>query len=264
MSPHDDRFLELLPAHALGALDGEELAAVESHVASGCDICERELAAWHGEVERLAAATVPVAPSDTTRARVLARAAADAAPVATAPRRATTALRLALAAALGALVVGGWLHLDLRRQVAELGAERRAAADRLARLEAEIDATRSELAGLRHIGGIAASPQTRLVALADLTEPGAAFGQALVDPIGRRAVFYAYGLRPTEEGKTYQLWYISAGTPVSAGIFEVDAEGRAMVLVEEVAPAETIDAWAVTVEPAGGVPQPTGPMVLKG
>ena len=61
-----------------------------------------------------------------------------------------------------------------------------------------------------------------------------------------------------------ELWFIADGTPVSAGIFEVDSQGHAMVLVEKVAPVESIDAWAVTVEPAGGVAQPTGTMVLKG
>ncbi len=173
-------------------------------------------------------------------------------------------MRLAVAAALGALLIGGWLHLGLRRQVDELAQERIVAAERQERFETELVSTRSELARLRLIGGIAASPQKRLVALTGLVEPGEAFGQALVDPVGRRAIFYAYGLRPTEEGKTYQLWFITDGTPVSAGIFEVDSQGRAMVLVEEVAPVESIDAWAVTIEPAGGVPQPTGTMVLKG
>jgi hypothetical protein len=35
------------------------------------------------------------------------------------------------------------------------------------------------------------------------------------------------------------------------------------VLVDRVEGAEGIKAWAVTSEPAGGVPQPTGEMVLK-
>lgn len=259
MSAHDPRYVELLPAYAIGALDGDELGQLEAHLESGCAECERELLAWQRDVEELAASAPPVVPSETTRARVLQQATKrQKLPDGGRP------LRLALAAALGGLLLGGWLLLDLRREVAKLGSDRSAAAERLERLESELGATRSELSRLRLVGGIAASPQTRLVALAGLVEPGEAFGQALVDPVGHRAVFYAYGLRPTEEGKTYQLWFISDGAPVSAGIFAVDAHGRAMVLVEDVAPVETIDAWAVTVEPAGGVPQPTGTMVLKG
>ncbi len=259
MSTHEPRYIELLPAYAIGALDGEDLTALEQHLESGCDRCESELSAWRRDVEALAAASPRVQPSEVTRARVMKLATADQA-----PRRANGLTRWALAAALGALLVGGWLHLDLRRDVAEASRERDDSANRLAVLETEIGAARSELAWLQQVSGIAASPGKRLVALAGLVEPGEAFGQALVDPLGHRAVFYAYGLRPTEEGKTYQLWFISNGLPVSAGIFDVDSQGRAVLLVEDVAPVDTIDAWAVTVEPAGGVEQPTGTMVLKG
>jgi anti-sigma-K factor RskA len=44
----------------------------------------------------------------------------------------------------------------------------------------------------------------------------------------------------------------------------VDERGSGSLRVEHVAPAGQIQAWAVTVEPEGGVPQPTGAMVLKG
>ncbi len=217
---------------------------------------------WSVDVEVLAASQPPVEPSEQTRARVLRSVGADE--VSGDSRRAPRLERLAMAAALGALLVGAFLYLGLRREVEEMSRRMLASAERLERVESELGSAQGELARLRLIDGIAASPETRLVALAGLTAPGEAFGQALVDPIGRRAVFYAYGLRPTEEGKTYQLWFIADGAPVSAGIFDVDAQGRAVLLVEDVAPVESIDAWAVTVEPEGGVVQPTGTMVLKG
>jgi anti-sigma-K factor RskA len=262
MSPHEDRFFDLLPAYALDALDADERAELERHLEAGCSTCESELRLWRDDVEALAASLAPVEPAQTTRARVLALAAPQ--PVVEGASRRSMLAGLAAAAGLAALLVGGFMHLGLRREVASMSQRLGASAERLERLEAELGSTRGELARLRLIGGIAASPETRLVALAGLVEPGEAFGQALVDPIGRRAVFYAYGLRPTEEGRTYQLWFIAGGTPVSAGVFQVDSEGRAVLLVENVAPVDQIEAWAVTVEPAGGVPQPTGPMVLKG
>lgn len=261
MTKHEARYLDLLPAYSLGALDGEDLLALEQHLAAGCEVCESQLALWRRDVEELAAGVPPIEPSETTRRSILRRigrrsARADGA---------ASFWRAAAAVAVLALGVLAWLHLDLRSRVETLGAERQATSERLAAIESDLGAARGELARLRRISGIVASPGKRLVALASLDEPaGGAFGQALVDPVGRQAVFYAYGLRPTEAGKTYQLWYIAEGEPVSAGIFEVDSEGRAMIVVEELAPPERIDAWAVTVEPAGGVPQPTGPMVLEG
>ncbi|HEX9942459.1 MAG TPA: anti-sigma factor [Thermoanaerobaculia bacterium] len=52
--------------------------------------------------------------------------------------------------------------------------------------------------------------------------------------------------------------------PVSAGTLSVDPRGTGSLRVERVVDAKDIQAWAVIVEPRGGVPQPTGPMVLKG
>jgi anti-sigma-K factor RskA len=84
-----------------------------------------------------------------------------------------------------------------------------------------------------------------------------------VDPGTGEAVFAASGLPTLPRDRTYQLWFIAGGKPVSAGIFDVGERGRGRLLVQSVPPAGAIDAWAVTVEPAGGVPQPTGAMVLK-
>jgi anti-sigma-K factor RskA len=81
----------------------------------------------------------------------------------------------------------------------------------------------------------------------------------------KKAIVYAFGLAALPAGKTYELWWIDAGGhPVPAGTFGVDANGSARVVVDRVEGAEGIKAWAVTTEPAGGVPQPTGEMVLKG
>jgi anti-sigma-K factor RskA len=85
-----------------------------------------------------------------------------------------------------------------------------------------------------------------------------------VNPRSREALFYAFGLSPLPQDKTYQLWYIAAGKPVSAGTFAVDPRGTASLRVDRVGDPRSIQAWAVTVEPRGGVPQPTGAMVLKG
>ncbi|MDX1642909.1 MAG: anti-sigma factor [Thermoanaerobaculia bacterium] len=257
---HRAQYLDLLPAYSIGALDGDELRQLEEHLAAGCEECERQLALWRRDVEALASSVPAVEPSDAVRRAVVGRVEGRA----TGADGAATFWRLAAVIAVGVLGALAWLHLDLRGRVESLAIERQVTVERLAALESDLGSARNELARLRRVSGIVASPGKRLVALASLEQPaGGAFGQALVDPVGRQAVFYAYGLRPTEQGKTYQLWYIAAGEPVSAGTFEVDSEGQAMIVVEEIVPPETIDAWAVTVEPQGGVPQPTGPMVLK-
>jgi anti-sigma-K factor RskA len=69
----------------------------------------------------------------------------------------------------------------------------------------------------------------------------------------------ATNLPPPGPGRTYELWVLSAGTPRPAGTFEVGRSGEATVRVE---PAGSVDGFAVTLEPEGGVPAPTGPLVL--
>jgi hypothetical protein len=63
--------------------------------------------------------------------------------------------------------------------------------------------------------------------------------------------------------KTYQLWLMTNGQSVSAGVFVPDSTGRA-TLVVDVPPkiAGPIMGAAITVEPKGGLPKPSGQMLL--
>jgi anti-sigma-K factor RskA len=75
-------------------------------------------------------------------------------------------------------------------------------------------------------------------------------------------VLFVHDLPSAPAGATYQAWTIEGGVPRSAGVFDTDATGRARhrgALPSAIAEDAVI---AVTLEPAGGVPQPTGPIVL--
>jgi anti-sigma-K factor RskA len=67
--------------------------------------------------------------------------------------------------------------------------------------------------------------------------------------------------------RDYQLWVIRNQTPVSAGVFSIrNDEGELFFRIDNLAETDKtiINAFAITLEPAGGVPQPTGPMYLIG
>lgn len=70
------------------------------------------------------------------------------------------------------------------------------------------------------------------------------------------------GLALLPAGKTYQVWLIKDGVPASAGLFEVRDPGTKTEAVISGQPdhGQTL---AVTIERAGGVPLPTGDIVLK-
>jgi anti-sigma-K factor RskA len=69
---------------------------------------------------------------------------------------------------------------------------------------------------------------------------------------------------PTD--KDYQLWVIKDNKPISAGVFAVNDTKSNFFKIENLAvtnPKE-IGAFAVTLEPKGGMPSPTGDMYMMG
>jgi anti-sigma-K factor RskA len=305
--PHTPRIEELLPAYALGALDGEELRELEEHLAGDCAECGRQLALWEGDLEELAATVPPVEPSEVTRARVLRLAGAGAAAppraaapaAATPPRRApwwlAAAALVLLAFAVWGLVRQSYLRKELGSEAQSLAEERDRLRGQVETLSREMGRLRTEVREARSLVGerdrlrgqvevlnremgrlqtevveakqnlqVLAAPGVQAVTLAGLGPAPGAKGRTYVNPSTRDALFYAFGLPALPADKTYQLWFIAAGKPVSAGIFVVGPRGTASLRVDRVADVRQIKGWAVTVEPRGGVPQPTGTFVLKG
>ncbi|HEY4561351.1 MAG TPA: anti-sigma factor [Thermoanaerobaculia bacterium] len=265
-TPHTPRIEELLPAYALGALDGDDLHELEAHWVSGCEECRRQLALWQGDLEALAAGVELVQPSDVTRARVLRL----AGPGVVSPPQMSVHVRptwLGIAAALLLLGLAVWGLLGqarMERQVRGLEAERDRLSQQVNALDRQVGLAREEARRAQQALQVLAAPGVQSVVLAGLGPSPGAKGRTYVNPSTRDALFYAFDLPALPADKTYELWFIAAGKPVAAGTFDVDPRGTGTVRVERVTDASQIQAWAVTIEPRGGVPQPTGAMVLKG
>jgi hypothetical protein len=120
---------------------------------------------------------------------------------------------------------------------------------------------REQLVQAQEIMDLLRAPGTQLVALGGLRPSPTAHGLMLWRPSGG-GTFVADGLPTPPVGKTYQLWAIAGGKPVSAGVFGVDPSGSGSLRVTPLAGVPKVDVFAVTLEPAGGVPQPTGEMYL--
>ena len=65
-------------------------------------------------------------------------------------------------------------------------------------------------------------------------------------------------------GRTYQLWVLTSGAPVSAGMFHPDASGGTSMVFDTPVSLPAPAGLAVSMEPDGGVPAPTGEIVLVG
>lgn len=251
--------LALAPAYALGALDDDERAAFEAHLAT-CDACAAEVRA-HAEVAALLPyALVDEAPPASLRARVLAAAQPEVRAIGSAPSaRATVPAAITrraaawpgwLAAAAALLLAAG---LGMR-----LGDERRAR--QLA--EGALAAERATVAQRDALLASVLAPEART---ARLTSTGQGPDVRLV--WNRRegvVVLTAQALAPAPAGRTYQLWGIATGgQPQSLGLFDADSTGHARAVLRVPANA-AMEVAAITVEPAGGSPGPTTTPVLTG
>jgi anti-sigma-K factor RskA len=271
-APHSTRFEELLPAYALGALDGDDLRELEEHLAGDCPECARQLALWEGDLETLAASIAPVEPSEVAKARILRLAGAStaAAPAAGAPAAPVVRVRtpgwmkIAALLLLGLAVWGLVGQARMAREIRGLSEERDRLSQQVAILGEEVSRARSESQRAALALQVLAAPGVQSVALAGLGPTPEAAGRTYVNPHSGDALFYAFGLPALPRDKTYELWFFAGGKPVAAGTFGVDPRGTGSVRVERRIDPGQIQAWAVTIEPAGGLPQPSGAVVLKG
>ncbi|WP_239377620.1 anti-sigma factor [Frankia sp. Cj5] len=240
----------LTGAYVLDAVDGDERAMVDEHLAS-CDVCAREVTELRLTATALTRAD-EVEPPASLRAAVLAR-------IATAPQLPAPQLpapddrprdgqrrgqprhprlsRRVTAAAAAALVTVTGLGLTVAGQQRRLDSERQRA-DRLSALAA---AALSRSAAMPLAGG----------------------GSLAVVAVAGNALVSARDLPVLTGGRVYQFW-LAGPSPAgpdgvrSAGI----ADGRAVAvdrLLTGVGDARSI---VVTAEPAGGSARPTTPMLI--
>jgi len=109
------------------------------------------------------------------------------------------------------------------------------------------------------------SDSVKSVKLRPTEAGGKATAQAFIAD-GQRVVFYASGLPSLAPGRTYQLWLMRGKGPgiVSAGIFRPQGNGRASIEFTDRTLISDVTGVAVSEEPDGGSPQPTGHKLLVG
>ena len=84
------------------------------------------------------------------------------------------------------------------------------------------------------------------------------------DTKAQQWAIYIFDLPAPPSDKDYQLWYVTKNAKISAAVFRTDEQGRTVLKLT--LPPEALAglaATAVTLEPRGGSPQPTGKFYLK-
>lgn len=275
-----DSLREAAALYAVGALGAEERAAFEAHV-RGCAACAADLRAFTAVAHGLAYTAPQVDPPASLRDRVLAvarqggatprsasrtassGASSDAATRALPPRWRAAAAWLSAAALLVVCVGAGVYALSLRQRLGVLEDQLHDTIARLNRSEQQLAVATRAATGIQTRLAVLTAPDLKQVTLAGQPPAPAAAGRAFWSR-SRGLVFAASDLPMLPAGRTYQLWYLTGGAPVSAGVFKPDESGRAAVTGESPSATLIPTGLAVSIEPEGGTAAPTGALYLAG
>jgi anti-sigma-K factor RskA len=152
------------------------------------------------------------------------------------------------------------LQAELAKREETLEAEQRER-ERVERVVATLQGEVVERDAALHL---LSTPQVSVVRLGGQAPSPRANAQLLWNPAAQTGVLLTSGLPPILRDRVYQLWTFVGNDPVPAGIFQVDEAGHGFLRLPPLPKAKRYSKFAVTNEPAGGMPKPTGPVYLAG
>ena len=152
---------------------------------------------------------------------------------------------------------------DTRNKLIEREAELDIVREELSRREQETAGLRKALAQRDDMLTFLRSAHVKVVSLAGIESAKSAGAFLLYDNETKKAFFYAFNMPELPPGKTYQLWAI-VDKPMSAGTFRTDSGHKSRVVLKDLPDLSRVSKFAVSLEPEGGRPQPTGTIYLVG
>jgi anti-sigma-K factor RskA len=241
-------------SYVLGALNPAERQAFEAHLAA-CDLCAAEVRSFAPVVAALAHQAPQADPAAPVRVRLLA---------VLSKRSASYGGWLAAAASVALAVALGGYAAQLRGRVTTLETRLRQATARAEASERQMaDVRRTAFEAQSEVAVLAAPDLARIDLAGQPAAPGAS-ARAFWSR-SRGLVFTASNLPAPPPGRAYQLWVLTKQpAPISAGMLTPDANGRVSAIFGTPQDLPAPVAMAVTLEPEGGAPAPTGDKYLVG
>jgi anti-sigma-K factor RskA len=232
----DAHVFDLLPAHAIGSLDADEVRRVEEHLLS-CLLCRNEFDSLQAATEQLSLAAPVTDPSPALKERLMQRVQAT--------RPSESISQPAPVRSFWERLLPAWGVASLFLIVALAGFN-------------FILWQRMDQLEFSSPGGMRAVP----LSPPDAASPATGF--VLISADGDEGALVVDGLPPLGDDQEYQLWLIRDGQRTSGAIFSTDEKSYGGTRIRAPLSLLEYSAVGITVEPTGGSPQPTGKQVLAG
>jgi anti-sigma-K factor RskA len=239
-----------------------QASRLAAEFATWCDALEAELDA----TDEGAPAPPKIAPPPELKERVLwqIRGEAASAPPRRAspgmPDRGLATMAWALGVAASFMLAAAFAALWYATRT-DLGATRANVAQLEGMLydrDRDLKAKEAELAWLK-------DPRVQVALLKGLESNPTAKAKLLWHPESKQGILWVSGLPPLPLEQSYELWAFVGDQPVPAGTFDAHADGATVIPISRQENlGEAPVKFAVSIEPKGGVPKPTGAIVLIG
>jgi anti-sigma-K factor RskA len=236
-----DPFIGDIPAYAIGALDSGEIAALESHLLT-CEVCQAELSTYAHLSEQLLLAVPPQQPSTMLRRKLQVH--LPSARKISKPKISWSFTQISVSLAMIVLLA---LSIFSLIQMQSLFQQK-------SKLAQQVETSQLALAAM-------SNPETQAL---PITAENIS-GTLLLAKEQNVAVIITWNLPVLQSNQTYQIWLIDPqGKRTSGGIFN-SQPGLPYTSTTVSSPGGLVNfnGIGVTIEPAGGSPQPTGQRIFK-
>jgi anti-sigma-K factor RskA len=272
-----EQFKQLSSEYALGALEGEELSTFETYLASASKQELEILAELSSTASLIPLALERKTPLPHVKQQLmqkisLSQRAHDAVQQRTetlvqqAPAPSRNWIPWGVAASLAMVAVFSMFVLKLMGTIEDQNKKLMAVETERGEMQARLIALRDELTRKDEQLKVLSAKHIHVLVMDGLKANPVGYGKIIWDPEKKTAILQVANMPAVPSDKDYQLWVIKDKKPISAGVFAVNDTQSNFFKIENLAAVDPkeINAFAVTLEPKGGVPQPTGEMYMMG
>ncbi len=271
-----EEFNQLCPAYALGSLAGDELDAFQEYLGTATSEERMILAELVATASLLPVALEKTIPPPSVKQRLMQKINLSVRAQEAVRQRIYSAEQLSrptrswvpwgIAASLAMIGVFSFFVFQLmgtierqNEKIVRVEREKTEIAIRLVALRDELSRKDEQLKVL-------SAKQIHITIMDGMEVNPVGYGKIIWDPEKRIAILQVSHLPAVPSDKDYQLWVIKDKKPISAGVFAVNDTSANFFKIQNMAVTDPkeIAAFAVTLEPKGGMPQPTGDMYIMG